>query len=92
MVAVLRVRVVRMGVGQRPMSVFVTVPDAGRDRYRYRMVVSMMLTMGVPVHVRHGLMSVLVLMPLRQMQSHSDRHQDRCDDQRHRDRGAERHC
>ena len=86
-VAVMRVRIVRMRVGQRLVPVRMAVPRAGRDRHR--VLVLVVRVMGVPVRVFERRMRVRVLVPLGQVQPDAERHQPAGDKQRRGERVAE---
>jgi hypothetical protein len=71
--AMMNVRIVRVAVCQRRVDVVMAVRLAAIPAFR--MVVLVMLVMPVGVPVRHRLVAMLVLVPLRQVQPQATRHQ-----------------
>ncbi|HQI66070.1 MAG TPA: hypothetical protein PLJ54_06810 [Rhodoglobus sp.] len=79
--AVMRVGVVLVCVGQCIVGVHMPVTDARLNR---RVVlVLVVLIVRVPVVVRDGEVGVLVHVPLREVQPYSQGHEGGSDDQRH---------
>ena len=73
LVAVMKIRVVRMGVLQAGMNVFVRVRFARRIVRPVRVL--MVVVVGVPVFVAHEAVDMGVIMPLGQVQVDADQHQ-----------------
>jgi hypothetical protein len=98
--AMVGVGVVLVSVRQRGVRVLVPMPPARGEHLAVEMLMLMVLVVSVPMVVRHRVMSVLMLVPLGEMQPNPETHKCGGDDQWDGDRltksdgddGAEERC